>query len=132
MVPNSGAKKSIRIFPTNIPIITALQAGYPDGSLMDFHKDMIRPRIGVAFTPSRDSKTVIRAGYGIYSNLVYANLPPSHEWRPLFGQRDLPKRDHQWRASVQLSGPLPPLYSSIAPPTTGGCPGNQSPFQDAL
>ena len=85
VVPNNGVKNINPLFPKNIPIVTASQAGFPNGSLMDFHKDMIRPRIGFAYTPSRNGKTVIRAGYGIYSNLVYANIPVHMNGGPFSG-----------------------------------------------
>lgn len=85
VIPNASVKRVNPFFPTNVPIITAAQAGYPDGSLMDFHKDMIRPRIGFAYTPTKDGKTVIRAGYGIYSNLVYANVPVHMNGGPYSG-----------------------------------------------
>jgi hypothetical protein len=85
VVPDNGLKHVNPFFPTNISVVTASQAGYPDGSLIEFNKNTVRPRIGIAFTPSRNGKTVIRAGYGIYSNLVYANIPVHMNGGPFSG-----------------------------------------------
>ena len=50
-----------------LPIITATQAGLPEQSLMYNDSNNWNPRIGIAFRPMGDTTTVIRAGYGLYS-----------------------------------------------------------------
>ncbi|MGH9469228.1 MAG: hypothetical protein ACRD1N_02665 [Terriglobia bacterium] len=84
-MPDNGVKHVNPFFPKNIPIVTATQAGFPDGGLIGFNKGNIRPRVGIAYTPSRNGKTVIRAGYGIYSNLIYANVPVHMNGGPFSG-----------------------------------------------
>jgi len=118
VVPNNGLSKVNPDFPTNIPIETASQAGYPEGSLMDFHKNMIRPRIGVAFTPSPNGKTVFRAGYGIYSNLIYANLPQNMNGGPFSGSVTDQNAITNGVPLFSFPDPFLPSSSSIAPPTT--------------
>jgi outer membrane receptor protein involved in Fe transport len=64
------------LFPKTIPITTASQAGYPS-ALARFNKLNLQPRVGVAYKPFGDN-TVVRAGYGVYTNLIYATLARSH------------------------------------------------------
>ena len=47
-------------------VLTNSQAGLPAG-LRQFYKGSIDPRIAVAYRPFNDSKTVLRAGFGIYT-----------------------------------------------------------------
>jgi hypothetical protein len=48
------------------PIEKASQLGLGNG-LREFYKKNFQPRIGVAYRPFRDSKTVLRAGFGIFT-----------------------------------------------------------------
>jgi hypothetical protein len=74
VVPQNGLKLVSPFFPTNIPIETAQQAGYPENSLVKYHKFDFYPRVGIAYELTADGKTAIRAGYGIYSDTIYPSL----------------------------------------------------------
>jgi hypothetical protein len=50
-----------------LPIITAQAAGLPVDSLMHADGNNWSPRIGIAFRPLGNATTVVRAGYGVYS-----------------------------------------------------------------
>lgn len=50
-----------------LPIVTALEAGLPERSLMKTDADNWSPRLGLAVRPFGDATTVIRAGWGTYS-----------------------------------------------------------------
>jgi hypothetical protein len=76
VIPDNAVNSVNPFYPTNIPIETASKAGYPANSLVNMDKHNIQPRIGVAYSPF-GGKTVFRAGYGIYSNLIYASLARS-------------------------------------------------------
>ena len=52
---------------STLPIITAQQAGLPLRSLMDSDSNNWSPRIGLAIRPLGDATTVVRLGYGLYS-----------------------------------------------------------------
>ncbi|HUQ90933.1 MAG TPA: hypothetical protein VM120_04565, partial [Bryobacteraceae bacterium] len=74
VLPEAGMSHVNPFYPKNIPILSASQAGFPEKTLVRFPKNSVYPRIGAAYKPFADDKTVIRAGYGIYGNLVYGSL----------------------------------------------------------
>jgi hypothetical protein len=76
-VLDNGLKLVNAFYPKDIPITTASQAGFP-ANFVHFNKKNFQPRIGFAYKPLRSDKTVVRGGYGIYSNLIYATLARSH------------------------------------------------------
>src|SRR5712671_159613 len=74
VVPEAGIAHVNPFYPKNIPILSASRAGFPDGGLVGFPKLNFYPRVGAAYKPFGDDKTVIRAGFGTYGNLVYGSL----------------------------------------------------------
>jgi Carboxypeptidase regulatory-like domain len=72
------------LFPSNIPIITAEQAGFPTRSLRDSDKNNFQPRVGFALRPSNNTSTVIRGGYGIFYDDLTLDLF-SELWGGPFG-----------------------------------------------
>jgi hypothetical protein len=74
VVPDKAINMVSSLFPKNIPVVTASQAGYPDNSLMRYHKLNFYPRVGIAYQLTADGKTAIRAGYGMYSDTVYPSI----------------------------------------------------------
>jgi carboxypeptidase family protein len=52
-----------------LPIISASQAGFPTRSLMETDGNNWSPRLGLAIRPFANATTVIRLGYGMYSQI---------------------------------------------------------------
>jgi hypothetical protein len=62
-------------------VVTNGQLGLPAG-LRQFYKGSIDPRIGVAFRPFHDDKTVIRGGFGIFTVTSLGQLQNNNESNP--------------------------------------------------
>ena len=52
-----------------LPIVSAAQAGYPVRSLMRADGNNFTPRVGLAIRPLADATTVVRLGWGMYSQM---------------------------------------------------------------
>ncbi len=74
VVPSAGITNINPFYPKNLPIITASQAGYPGGSLINTRYTNFYPRFGFAYKPFSSDKTVLRGGYGIYGDSVLSSL----------------------------------------------------------
>jgi hypothetical protein len=71
VVPNQQTIGMVSsVFPANIPIITASQAGVPASTLIRSDKKNFAPRVGFAYR-SPFWGLVMRGGYGIYYSLEY-------------------------------------------------------------
>jgi hypothetical protein len=74
VVPNATALNFVTpLYPKNIPIRTAQQAGYPSPSPFDSQWHDISPRISFAYTPFGRA-FVLRGGYGIYYSPLVGTL----------------------------------------------------------
>jgi hypothetical protein len=75
VVPNENSMKYLSAaFPKDLAqIVTASEAGYP-GNLMYSDLNNFTPRIGFAYRPFDSDDTVLRGGYGIYTDYITAQL----------------------------------------------------------
>lgn len=84
-VPSAGLSYINPYYPKNIPITTAAQAGVPNQAPVKAQYHNFYPRIGVAYKPFGNDRTVVRAGYGIFANMIYASLDQSLAGGPFSG-----------------------------------------------
>lgn len=54
---------------STLSIVPASQAGLPTRSLMETDKNNFMPRVGLAFRPFGDASTVVRIGWGVYTQI---------------------------------------------------------------
>lgn len=85
VVPDKGFHLLNAFYPKNIPVITASQAHFPANSLINADYKNFEPRIGFAYKLFGSDKSVVRGGYGIYSNLIYSSLGASLAGGPFAG-----------------------------------------------
>ncbi len=93
--------------------VTASQDGLPQ-SLRNTYKGDFQPRLAIAYRPFNDTKTVVRAGFGIYT---MTNLGPLS-----FNNSGNPTSNLHVYSNANTAGPNTPqiVFPSTAPPTTGG------------
>jgi hypothetical protein len=68
------------LFPSQIPIVTAQTAGFPERSLRNGDFNNFQPRFGFAWRPFGGTKNVLRGGWGFYNDDFTADV-----FSPLYG-----------------------------------------------
>ena len=75
VVADDGASKISPLMPSSyVGIVTASSEGLPSKTLVRTDRNNFAPRLGVAYRPFSDSQTVLRAGYGLYYDLLPIEL----------------------------------------------------------
>ncbi len=114
VVPTKGLPFINPLFPPSVKVLSAAQAGYPEGSLLDFHKNDFYPRFGLAYKLTSDGKTVIRAAYGIYGNTVYGTIARNLEGGPFGGSETFFNSITNGAPLLTLSNPFVPGAGQVA------------------
>jgi hypothetical protein len=75
VVADDGANKISPLMPSSyVGIETASSQGLPSKTLVRTDRNNVAPRLGVAWRPFNDARTVLRAGYGLYYDLLPIEL----------------------------------------------------------
>ena len=119
VVPDNGLSSINPLYPNNIPIETASQAGFPANTLIRFPKHNFYPRFGIAYKLTADGKTSIRSGYGIFGNTIYGAIAQSLTGGPFAGSETL--------TNAIVNGV--PAFT-LANPFTSGATGKSAPVQN--
>lgn len=89
-------------------VVSNGQARLPAG-LRQFYKGSIDPRIGIAYRPFKDNKTVLRAGFGIFTVTSLGQLQNNNESNPEANQ-------HTFQNRIGANGqPLFQFPQTVAP-----------------
>jgi len=96
---------------------------FPSDGTIPSDKKMWQPRLGIAWDPANDGKTVVRGTAGIfYARIPGLVLAGSRSTNGSIGQTIY--RDSTFN---NFNGPLPPVYPNLLPPSqTGGTPDHPS------
>ncbi len=108
------------LFNRAIPIIEAPQVGFPDGGYRFADKNNWAPRVGFAWRPWSDNKSVVRGAYGIFSDNLQYGLIDSLSGGPFTaGSARFINAIQDGRALFQFPNAFPPSPAgpSTAPPT---------------
>jgi len=119
VVPDKGLSRINPLYPNNIPIDTASQAGFPANTLVRFPKKNFYPRVGAAYKLTADGRTAIRAGYGIFGNSIYGAIGQSMTGGPFAGSETLTNAITNGVPAFTLSNPF-----------TSGATGKSAPVQN--
>ncbi|MBI3680006.1 MAG: TonB-dependent receptor [Acidobacteria bacterium] len=77
VAPNEQVLRTLvnPLFPKTIPIVTAQSAGFPTRALLEGDRNNFGPRLGFAYRPFSNTRTVVRGGYGVYySRLTWSQM----------------------------------------------------------
>jgi hypothetical protein len=91
--------------------VTASQDHFPQG-LRNTYKGNFQPRVSVAYRPFNDTRTVIRAGFGIYTMTNLGPLSFNNSGNPTSNL-------HTYTNSVTAAGTPLIQFPNTAPPTQG-------------
>jgi len=94
-------------FPTDIPIVTAEQAGFPTRSLLNGDHNNVGPRFGFAYRPFSGTGTVIRGGYGLFYSRLAWTVMDNFSGGPFQSEEDFQNEIVNGVPKLQFPNPFP-------------------------
>jgi hypothetical protein len=126
VVPNNGLAMVNKFYPANIPIITASAAGYPANSLINTYHKSIYPRVGFAY--KLNDQTVVRGGYGIYTNIINNVLSSTLAGGPFSGSQSFNNSITNYVPAFSFPSPFLPAGTTATQSVTGANPNMKTPY----
>ena len=75
VIADNGANKISPLMPASyVGIVTASSQGLPSDTLVRTDRNNFAPRLGIAWRPFGDTRTVFRGGYGLYYDMLPIEL----------------------------------------------------------
>ncbi len=126
VVPNNGLQHVNAFYPKNIPIITASAAGYPANSLINTYHKSIYPRIGFAY--KLNDQTVVRGGYGVYTNIINNELSSTLAGGPFSGSESFNNSITNYVPAFSFPSPFLPAGTTATQSVSGANPNMKTPY----
>ena len=128
VMPNYGVTAINPYYPKNIPVVAASNVGYPATTLVNPDLRNVEPRVGFAYRLFGSDKTVLRGGYGIYTNLIYQQVAAGLTGGPTSGSLTFQNTMTNGVPAFSFPSPFLPTGTAATQSVHGTNPNLRTPY----